>query len=62
MYADWDPANRTEAQQILASIMSLVFIDVFTTMYQYLAHLAGITQAQNMITEIGSFYRKKRED
>ena len=43
------------------------------TMYQYLAHLAGITvklqratvdivEAHDMITEVGSFYRKERED
>ena len=42
-------------------------------MYQYLAHLAGITvklqratvfivEAHDMITEVGSFYRKERED
>ena len=43
MYADWDPANRHEAQQIFASITSFEFIVVFMTMYQYLAHLAGIT-------------------
>lgn len=43
------------------------------TMYQYLAHLAGIpvklqratvdiVEAHDMITEVGSFYRKQRED
>ena len=73
MYADWDPANRNEAQHILASIASFEFIVVFMTMYQYLAHLAGITvklqratvdivEAHDMITEAGSFYRKERED
>ena len=73
MYADWDPANRNEAQQILASITSFEFIVVFMTMYQYLAHLAGITvklqratidivEAHDMITEVGSFYRKEREE
>ena len=42
-------------------------------MYQYLAHLAGITvklqratvdivEAHEMITEVGSFYQKERED
>lgn len=59
-----------EAQKILASIMSFVFIVVFMTMYQYLAHLAGITQtatvdmveALDMITEVGSLYCKERED
>ena len=43
LYADWDPVNHNEARQILASIMSFKFIVVFMTMYQYLAHLAGIT-------------------
>ena len=43
MYADWDPVNLNEAQQILASITSFEFIFVFMTMYQYLAHLAGIS-------------------
>ena len=73
MYADWDPANRNEAQQMLASITSFEFIVVFMTMYQYLAHLAGITvklqtatvdfvEAHEMITEVGSFYQKERED
>ena len=73
MYADWDPLIRKEAQQILASITSFEFIVVFMTMYQYLAQLAGITvkpqratvdivEAHDMITEVGSFYRKERED
>ena len=73
MYPDWDPANRNEAQQILASITSFEFTVVFMTMYQYLAHLAGITvklqratadivEAHDMITEVGSFSRKERED
>ena len=73
MYTDWDPANRNEAQQILASITSFEFIVVFMTMYHYLAHLAGITvklqratvdivEAHDMITEVGSSYRKERED
>ena len=67
MYADWDPANHNDAQQILASITSFKFVVVFIKMYQYLAHLAGITlklqraavfivEAHNMITEVGSFY------
>ncbi|KAK2561865.1 hypothetical protein P5673_015259 [Acropora cervicornis] len=73
MYADWDPANCNEAQQILASITSFKFIVVFMTMYQYLAHLVGITvklqratvdivEAHDIITEVGSSYRKQRED
>ena len=73
MYADWNPANRNEAQQILASISSFEFIVVLMTLYQYLAHLAGITvklqraivdtvEAHDMITEVRSFCRKERED
>ena len=42
-YADWDTVNRTEAQQILASITTFAFIVSFTCLYQYLSHLAGIT-------------------
>ena len=73
MYADSDPANRNEAQQILAIITSFEFIVVFMTMYQYLAHLAGITvklqretvdivEAHDVITEVGSFDREQRGD
>ncbi len=43
MYADWDSASRSDAQQILASITTFEFIVVFLTMYQFLSHLAGIT-------------------
>ena len=71
--ADWDPANRNEAQQILASISSFEFIVVLMTLYQYLAHLAGITvklqraivdtvEGHDMITEVRSFCQKERED
>ncbi|XP_022810041.1 zinc finger MYM-type protein 1-like [Stylophora pistillata] len=73
MYVDLDPANCNEAQQILASFTSFEFIVVFMTMYLYLAHLAGITvkhqratvdivEAHHRITEVGSFYRKEKED
>ena len=66
MYADWDTVNHNEAQQILASITSFEFIVVFMAMYQYLAHLTGITvklqratvgivEAHGMITQVGSF-------
>ena len=41
-YADWDPASRSDAQQILASITSFEFIVVFLTVYQFMSHLAGI--------------------
>ena len=43
LYDDWDLANHTEAQKILASITSLPFIIGFLTIYQYLSHLAGLT-------------------
>ena len=45
LYADWDPANYTEAQQILASITSFPFIIGFLTVYQYLylSHFTDIT-------------------
>ena len=72
LYADWDPSNRTEAQQILASITSFTFIIGFMTVYQYLAHLAGITvklqrkaldivEAHKMINEVITVYRNERE-
>ena len=65
IYADWDPESRNEAQQILARFTSFEFIVVFMIMYQYLAHLTGITaklqratvdivEAHDMITEVGS--------
>ena len=63
-YADWDPTSRSDAQQVLASIISFEFI-VFLTVYQFMSHLAGITfqlqrsaldivEAHEMITEINS--------
>ena len=71
-FADWDPANRSEAQQMLAGITSFEFIVVFMIMYQYLAHLAGITvklqratidivEAHEMIQEVASSVLSKRE-
>ena len=74
MYADWNPANRNEAQQILQAFRPSSSLSyVFMTLYQYLAHLAGITvklqraivdtlEAHAMITEVRSFCRKERED
>ena len=62
MYADWDPANRNEAQQILASITSFEFIVVFMTMYQYVAHLAEITVKLQIATvDIVEDHDKKLE-
>ena len=43
LYSDWDPASRSEAQQVLVSITSFEFIMVFLVIYQHLSHLAGIT-------------------
>ena len=67
LYADWDPANRTETQQILASITSFTFIIVFMIVYQYLFNLSGITiklqrkaldtkEAHKMIAEVTQVY------
>ena len=61
--ADWNPENRNEAQQILASKTSFEFIVVFMTTYRHLALQAGITvklqratvdivEAHCMITEV----------
>ena len=48
-----DTANRSEAQQILASITSFDFIVVFMVVYQYLSHLSGITtQLQSTTLDI----------
>lgn len=73
IFADWDPASRSDAQQILASITSFEFIVVFLTIYQYLSHLSGITiklqktaldivEAHQMITEVTSMYQTERAD
>ena len=49
LYSDWGTANRIEAQQILASITSFDFMEV----YQYLSHLFGIsTQRQSTTVDI----------
>ncbi len=67
-YADWDPASRSDAQPILASITSFELIVVFMTMYQYLSHLAGITvklqrsaldivEAHEKISEVARMYK-----
>jgi len=72
-YADWDPASRSDAQQILASITSFEFIVVFLTVYQFMSHLAGITyklqrialdivDAYEMITEITKLYQVERKN
>ncbi|XP_013421627.1 52 kDa repressor of the inhibitor of the protein kinase-like [Lingula anatina] len=71
-YQDWDPGNRSEAQQILSSITSFELIITFLTIYQYLSHLSGITiklqnsaldiiQAHSMVAEVQEFYLKERE-
>ncbi len=73
LYADWDPANRTEAQQIVASITSFTFIIGFLTVYQYLSHLAGITvklqrealdilDAHQLIASTTTTYKEERKN
>ena len=42
LYADWDPVNHAEAQQIMANITSFTFITGFLNVYQYDSHLAQI--------------------
>ena len=72
-FGDWDSHNRSEAQQLLASITSFDFIVVFMTVYQYLSHLSGITvklqnssidivEAYAMIEDIRAVYKHERED
>ena len=43
LYVDWNRSNGTNAQQILIRMTSFTFIIVFTMLYQYVAHLTGIT-------------------
>lgn len=73
LYADWDSVNRTEAQQILASITSFTFIISFLTVYQYLSHLAGITvklqrealdivEAHQLIAAVTTTYKEERRN
>ena len=73
MYADWDAASSSDAQQVLASITSFEFIIVFVTIYQYLSHLSGITvklqkraldivEAYEMINEVATLYKKERKN
>ena len=73
LYSDWDVHNRSEAQQILASITTFDFIIVFMSIYQYLSHLSGITvklqnsaldivDAYEMIEGIRSLYKLERQN
>ena len=73
LYGDWDCANRSEAQQILANITALDFIVVFLLMYQYLSHMAGITvkpqakavdiiEAHSMIASTRNMYANERTE
>ena len=73
LYADWDPANHTEAQQIVASITSFTFINGFLTVYQYLSHLNGITvklqraacdimEAHQLIASVTTTYKEERKN
>ena len=73
LYADWDPANRTEAQQIVASITSFAFIIGFLTVYQYLSHLTGVTvklqreacdimEAHQLIASVTTTYKEERKN
>lgn len=73
LYGDWDCGNRSEAQQILASITTFDFIVVFLVMYQYLSHMAGITvklqgkavdiiEAHSMIASTRDMYANERTE
>ena len=73
LYADWESATRSDAQQVLGSITSFEFIVVFLSIYQYLSHLAGITiklqkqasdiiKAHQMILEVAKTYKHQRTD
>ena len=69
----WDPRNKGEAQQILASITGSTFIFGFMCVYHYLSHLSGITvklqqrsidvmQAYAMIAGVKDVYTKECQD
>ena len=71
-FSDWDPANRSEAQQILSAITSSTFLVGFVCIYQYLSHLSGITvklqrrtvdilQAFEMVADVKKAYFKERD-
>ena len=73
LYADWDPASRSDVQQSLASITKFEFIVVFLSMYQYLSHIAGIivklqkktvdiVDAYQMVSEVAKTYKDQRKD
>ena len=74
LYADWDPANHTEAQQIAADgIISFTFIIGFLTVYRYLSHLNGITvtlpwatcdimKAHQLIASVTTTYKEERKN
>ena len=69
-FGQWDPANRSEAQQILVAITSSTFLVGFMCVYQYLSHLSGITlklqcraqnilEAHQLISEVQDLYEKE---
>ena len=73
VFMDWDSHNRSEAQQLLASITACDFIVVFLIVYQYLSHLSGITvklqsssldivEAYTMIEDIRRVYKHEHEN
>ena len=71
LYADWDTAKHTEAQQIVVSITSFIIITGFLTVYQYLSHLAGIkaklqqeaydiVEAHQLIAAVTTTYKEEQ--
>ena len=73
VFMDWDSHNRSEAQQLLASITAFDLIFVFLIVYQYLSHLSRITvklqsssldivEAYTMIEDIRRVYKHEREN
>ena len=71
-FADWDPGNRSDAQQLLASITSSSFIVGFMALYQYLSHLSGLTvklqrrsldilEAYQLVSEVKATYRSEQQ-
>lgn len=71
LFSNWDPDNRSAAQQILSGNTSFKFIVVSLLVYHYLSHLSGITiqlqsltlditEAHAMISSVKDTYKDER--
>lgn len=73
LYAEWNPINCSQAQQLLARISSFNFIIGFLILHKYLLYLAGITtklhqkalhiiKAHEMIAKVTTTYMEEHEN